>query len=157
MCCYGILLRIKWYMGAKENQSNLQRKKVPSGCGDLSTATSFIYHRTGYWKCSREKCYPPLILFLTISSGDCGSGAGRCLLLPNPCSSLITMRLTWSSHIPAGSFLAPTSFLTQLRQQFLNLFSNNHGPSPTLWPWMPRVAGMSCDPLTRCLWPWGHW
>lgn len=36
--------------------------------------------------------------------------------------------------VPEGSFLAPASFLPQLRLQFLNLFSNNHGPSPSLWP-----------------------
>lgn len=43
---------------------------------------------------------------------------------------------TWAFHIPAGSSPAPASLLPQCRQQFLNLFSNNHGPFPALWPWV---------------------
>lgn len=41
----------------------------------------------------------------------------------------LTTRFTWSSHIPA-----PASLLPQFRQQLLNLFNNNRGPSPALWP-----------------------
>lgn len=91
-------------MGAKGHQSHLQ-KKVPCGYSGLCTATSFVQHRDGCCKCSREKYYPALSPFLTLSPGDCAADACS---HPDFPSALTSRRLAQSSNILVGSFLAPS-------------------------------------------------
>lgn len=131
MCCYGILLKTKSYMGTKENQSNLERKK----------------------KCLVDvvACLQPPVTYNTELDTENAAGRSTC-----PVSHHFLWRLCiWSGLMPALTqpflhshnhethmglthphrLLCSTCLPSSLcRQQFLNLFTNNHGPSPALWP-----------------------
>lgn len=155
MCCYGILLKAKSYMGAKENQSNSQRKEkcLVDVIVCLQPPTSYNTELDSENEAGRNtilhfSCFPPFPLeTVHLEWADACS---------HPSCTLITMRLTWSSHPSRllSSTCLPSAPVQATVPQFIQQQPWPFSSSVAL---SPRAAGLSSDPLTCCLWQRGHW